>query len=116
MLKPGGIAVLTVPNRVSAYHVARSTYEGLRRSARRLRSPGAERPSEHRCVPWRLDRELELAGLRTVDSAACNFIFFPAKELAPTVSDALNRRLDFVRRWRIAPLLGAQYVVKARRG
>jgi hypothetical protein len=67
------------------------------------------------CLPWSLDRQLESAGLPKVDSAACNFIFFPLKELSSELSDSLNRALNPIARWRAARLLGAQYIVKARR-
>lgn len=116
VLKPGGIAVFTLPNRASSYHLARSLYEGLRGTARRLQG----RPRQagwvpNRCLPWAFDRELERAGLEPIESAACNFVFFPLKELRPALSDSLNRVLDPLARWRLARLLGAQYVVKARR-
>lgn len=117
VLKPGGIAVFTLPNRASSYHLAGSFYEGVRSMARRLR--GRPRPAgcvPNRCLPWAFDRELERAGLEPVESAACNFIFFPLKEWRPALSDSLNRALDPLARWRLARLLGAQYVVKARRG
>ncbi|HYX63260.1 MAG TPA: class I SAM-dependent methyltransferase [Burkholderiales bacterium] len=116
VLRPGGVAVFTVPNRASSYHVARAAHEALRRGVRRLRGRALPRPFEHNpCVPWALDRELEQAGLRKVDSAACNFIFFPLKELRPELSDSVNRALHPMARWFLARFLGAQYVVKARR-
>lgn len=116
VLKPGGTAVLTVPNRVSAYHAARSAWEMARGAARRLRRRAAPQPTlPNRCVPWALDRELARAGLEPVESAACNFVFFPLKELAPTLSDSLNRALHPMARSPLARVLGAQYVVKARR-
>jgi ubiquinone/menaquinone biosynthesis C-methylase UbiE len=116
VLKPGGTAVLTVPNRVSAYHVARAAWDMARGAARRLRqrpAPGGSAPN--RCVPWALDRELARAGLQPVERAACNFIFFPLHELRPGLSDALNRALHPLARRPLARVLGAQYVVKARR-
>lgn len=116
VLKPGGVAVFTVPNRASAYHLGRSAYEALRPLARRLRRLPPATRFVHLCGPWSLDRQLGDAGLRKVDSAACNFILFPLKELKPELSDSLSRALSPIARWRVARLLGAQYVVKARRG
>jgi ubiquinone/menaquinone biosynthesis C-methylase UbiE len=116
VLKPGGVAVLTVPNRVSSYHLGRAAYVALRHTARTLRGrPPATEPQPHLCLPWLLDRELARAGLQKEDSAACNFVFFPLKELQPRLSDWLNRALDPMARRSFARLLGAQYVVKARR-
>jgi ubiquinone/menaquinone biosynthesis C-methylase UbiE len=114
VLAPGGVAVLTLPNRASAYHFARSGYFALRSLERRLRGRGPVEPVPHnRCVPWKFDRELAEAGLRKVQSRACNFIFFPLQELAPRASESLNRALEPLAPSAVAPLLGAQYVVKA---
>jgi ubiquinone/menaquinone biosynthesis C-methylase UbiE len=114
VLAPGGVVVLTLPNRASTYHIARSAYMGLRATGRRLLGRGASTGVSHnRCVPWRLDRELAATGLRKVESQACNFIFFPLQELLPRTSEALNRALMPLARSSIAPLVGAQYIVKA---
>jgi ubiquinone/menaquinone biosynthesis C-methylase UbiE len=111
VLKPGGQAVLTVPNQASAYHVARSGYLTCRRLVGGRRTPSVARPR----VPWTLDRALADAGLRKVESRACNFIFFPLKELHERASDALNRALTPLCRSAVAPFLGAQYIVKAQK-
>ena len=114
VLAPGGVAVLAVPNRASAYHVARRGYLALRSVDRQLRGRSAPVGVPHnRCVPWELDRELADAGLRKVESQACNFIFFPLQELLPRASESLNRALMPLAPSAVAPLLGAQYLVKA---
>jgi ubiquinone/menaquinone biosynthesis C-methylase UbiE len=114
VLVPGGVVVLTLPNRASAYHVARSGYAALRSLERQLRGRVApESVAHNRCVPWKFDRELTDAGLRKVQSQACNFMFFPLQELLPRVSDRLNRALTPLAPSAVAPLLGAQYIVKA---
>ncbi len=73
--------------------------------------PNPARP----CLPWALDRQLAGLGMRKIESQACNFIFFPLKELHERACDALNRALTPLSRLAIAPLLGAQYVVKAQK-
>ena len=116
VLRPGGIAVLALPNRASAYHVARGAYARLRSFERRLR--GRRTPyglAHNRCVPWRFDGELSDAGLQKLESRACNFMFFPLQELAPQFADSLNRALVPIADAWFAPLLGAQYIVKAQR-
>ena len=116
VLKPGGTAVFTIPNGASAYHVARAAYERVRGGVGRLLRRA--RPAEYtpnRCLPWRIDRQLRRCGLEPVESAACNFVFFPLKELHPVLSDSLNRALHPLARRRPARWLGAQYLVKARR-
>jgi ubiquinone/menaquinone biosynthesis C-methylase UbiE len=112
VLKPGGHVVLTVPNRASAYHMARAAYLGARRLVGRPRRTAYPALP---CLPWELDRDLDAAGLRKVASAACNFIFFPLRELHERASEALNRALAPMSRLPIAPLLGAQYIVKAQK-
>jgi len=116
VLKPGGVAVLTAPNRASAYHLARGAYVSLRRLARRALGRRSMPGMAHNpCVPWTLDRQLVTAGLRKEASRACNFIFFPLKELHDGASHALNRALVPLAASAVAPLLGAQYLVKARK-
>ena len=73
------------------------------------------RMAHNRCVPWQFDRELERAGLVKVASRACNFMFFPLQELAPGIADSLNRMLLRFSAARFAPLIGAQYIVKAKK-
>jgi SAM-dependent methyltransferase len=116
VLRPGGVAVLSLPNRASAYHAARSLYGKLRGLERRLRGrPSPLELSHNPCVPWRFDRELRAVGLRKLQSRACNFIFFPLQELLPRASHSLNRSLVPLSASPVAPLLGAQYLVKTRK-
>ncbi|MBV9361891.1 MAG: class I SAM-dependent methyltransferase [Betaproteobacteria bacterium] len=116
VLKPGGIAVIALPNRASAYHVARDAWSKLRAFERRLRGRRAPYSLAHnRCVPWQFDRELANAGLVKDASRACNFMFFPLQELAPGIADSLNRVLLRFTAARFAPLIGAQYIVKAKK-
>ena len=116
VLAPGGVAIITLPNRASAYHVARSGYDALRSLERRLRGRHVPQGLPHnRCVPWKFDRELAQAGLRKIQSQACNFIFFPLRDVAPRASESLNRVLEPLAASPLAPLLGAQYIVKAER-
>ena len=113
VLAPGGIAVLTVPNRASAYHLTRSAWLAARSLGRRLRGRSHRLGVAHnRCVPWKLDRELAAAGLAKLECRACNFIFFPLQEILPRASDSLNRALLPLAASPLAPLLGAQYIVK----
>jgi ubiquinone/menaquinone biosynthesis C-methylase UbiE len=110
-LRNGGIAVLTVPSRVSAYHMVRESYDKARAFARR--APGGKGwVPVYRCIPWRLDRQLAQAGLRKLESRACNFIFFPLHEKLPRASLALNRRLAPLGGSPLGLFLGAQYIVK----
>jgi ubiquinone/menaquinone biosynthesis C-methylase UbiE len=116
LLRRGGIAVLTVPNRAAEYRLARSAFEAVRQAARRIAGrPPRNSPATNPCLPWQLDRQLERAGLRKVEGRFCNFIFFPLHELHPGASDALNRRLTRLSNSLAGPLLGSQYVVKVQK-
>jgi len=116
VLKPGGIAVIALPNRASAYHVARDAWRALRTLERRLRGRRAPyRMAHNRCVPWQFDRDLQRAGLTKVASRACNFMFYPLQEIVPGIADSLNRALLRFSAARLAPLIGAQYIVKAKK-
>jgi ubiquinone/menaquinone biosynthesis C-methylase UbiE len=116
VLRPGGVAVVAVPNRRSAYHLSRRAVGAVRRGVKRLlrRAP---RATEHlvynRCVPAQLDAEIERAGFRKAEGRCCNFIFYPLHELHPGASLALNRRLGSVVRPPLDVWLGTQYLVKA---
>jgi ubiquinone/menaquinone biosynthesis C-methylase UbiE len=113
VLQTGGHIILTVPNRASAYHVARSSYLKARQV---LGVPRRTAYSGNPCVPWSLDRELAIAGMDKVASTACNFIFFPLREMSERLSNVVNSGLAPLSRWPMgAQVLGAQYVVKARR-
>jgi SAM-dependent methyltransferase len=110
-LRNGGIAVLTVPNRVSVYHIAREGYDRARSFAGRA-GGGQGSVTVNRCIPWRLDRQLARAGLRKLESRVCNFIFFPLHEKLPRASLALNRRLASLSGSPLGLFLGTQYTVK----
>ena len=110
VLRRGGHVILTVPNRTSAYHLARSSYLNMRRL---LGRPRGTAMAVHPCIPWSLNRQLAAAGMDKVRSSACNFIFFPLKEVSERVSSAVSSRLAPLSRTPLAPLLGAQYIVKA---
>jgi ubiquinone/menaquinone biosynthesis C-methylase UbiE len=116
LLRRGGVAVLTVPNRAAAYRVARGAFARVRRVARQVAGrPPTRTPVTNPCLPWQLDRQLERAGLRKIEGRFCNFIFFPLHELHSGASEALNRSLTGLSDSPLGPLVGTQYVVKVRK-
>ena len=116
VLRPGGVAVLSVPNRASAYHGSRRATGAVRSFIKRLLKR-APRPSErfitNRCVPAALDDKLARAGFHKIEGRYCNFIFHPLHELHAGASMAINRRLTALGQPPLAGFLGSQYVVKA---
>jgi ubiquinone/menaquinone biosynthesis C-methylase UbiE len=118
VLRRGGVAVLAVPNRASAYHRSQHVTAKARSLAKRLlgRAPRAsERFFTNRGVPAGLDRALERAGFEKVEDRYCNFIFHPLHELHAGASMAVNRRLTALGQPPLARWLGSQYIVKARK-
>lgn len=115
LLRPGGVAVLATPNRMSAYHRSVRASNAIRHVAKRLLRRAA-RPSENfvtnRCVPALLDQALERAGFEKLDGRYCNFIFHPLYELHPRASLAINRRLSALAHVPFASFVGSQYIVK----
>ena len=106
VLKPGGVAVLTVPRRRSPYHLAMGFF-------RKKKTQDA--PAANRCVPRELDQLAAQAGFRKVEGRGCNFIFFPLYDVLPRASDALNRRLSSLSATPLGVPLGSQYVLKLRK-
>jgi hypothetical protein len=105
-----------VPNRAALYRLTRGAFSAVREVARHVagRRPRPT-PATNPCLPWQLDRQLERAGLRKIESRYCNFILFPLHELHSGASDALNRRLTGLSSSSLGPLLGSQYVVKVQK-
>jgi ubiquinone/menaquinone biosynthesis C-methylase UbiE len=118
VLRPGGIVVLAVPNRRSAYRTCRRVADRARNGVKRLLRQ-APRASEsfrwNPCVPARLDDELREAGFEKAAGRYCNFIFYPLHDLHARASLALNRALSRIAPVAAASWLGAQYVVAARK-
>jgi ubiquinone/menaquinone biosynthesis C-methylase UbiE len=73
VLRPGGTAVVSVPNRACAYHFVR----GMADFARGLAGRSCEPVYVNRCIPRRLREELEAQGFRVLESRVCKFICYP---------------------------------------
>jgi ubiquinone/menaquinone biosynthesis C-methylase UbiE len=118
VLRPGGVVVLALPNRASAYRRCRLLADRARRTVKRLlgRAPcGTEHFHWNPCIPARLDEELRRAGFVRAAGRYCNFIFYPLHDWHARASLALNRTLSRIAPAALRPWLGAQYVVKARK-
>jgi len=114
VLKPSGTLALTVPSRVSAFRLSKRACE-LAADAikgRPLRPALTGAPGENRCVPWRLDRQLERSGFEKRESGFCNFVVYPLCERAPVLSDRINRALSWLSATPLG-IAGNQYVLKA---
>ena len=116
VLKPGGMAVITIPTRICPYEIVAQTVAPLYRFAKRLlrRSRGGAGGRTNRCFPWRLGRQLKAGGLIKTARAHCNFVFFPLLEVLPRFSAILNRCLMPLSRVPLLNWAGRQYIVRCR--
>ncbi len=115
MLRPGGVAVLALPNRASAFHRAQFATAKVRALLKRIlgRPPRAsERFVTNRSTPRQVDDALARAGFQKLEERYCNFIFHPLHELHAGASLAINRRLTALGQPPLARWLGSQYIVK----
>ena len=70
VLRPHGLAVITVPNRLHPRHVAQEALQLAKRAAGR----SVEAPP-NRCIPWQLKGLLERQGLRVAARRYCGTQF-----------------------------------------
>jgi ubiquinone/menaquinone biosynthesis C-methylase UbiE len=123
VLKKGGAAVLTVPNKLSPFMMLDvSVYWALRFSGAILEQLGIfriflgrerlNRTSEHNhYVPFSFDSKLEDHGLRVVEFSYCSFGSFVVSQSIP-FSVAFSKFFERFRRNRVLGLLGLNYIVK----
>jgi SAM-dependent methyltransferase len=126
VLRPGGVAVVTVPNRCSPFNAVDRTVYGLRRVGGRLLDAVGlfaalrGRPREraiyrHRAFrPGELDRAMARLGLVGEDWRFCGFGSFALNTLVPGAV-ALSRALMRFRRHRVLGLLGGTYIIQGRK-
>ena len=124
VLRPGGLLVLSVPSRISPYHITHDVAQAtvwrawravkpiLRRGAPATSAPGMRR---HRCIPWRLRSELARCGLAPERDAYTDFRVYPFDWLWPRADRALSELLKRMSVVRVVACTGCQYMVSARR-
>ena len=125
VLRPGGLLVLSIPNRISPYHITHGVAQATVWRAWRAMKPMLRRPRSatpftpavrpHRCIPWRLRAELVRCGLTPERDAYTNFLVYPLDLLWPRANRALSRLLTRMSVVRIVACTGCQYMVAARR-
>ncbi len=118
VLRPGGVAVLAVPNRASVFHRSQFVTAKARALVKRMlgRPPRAsERFVTNRSTPRQIDDALARAGFKKLEGRYCNFILHPLHELHAGASLAINRRLTALGRPPFARWLGSQYIVRVQK-
>jgi SAM-dependent methyltransferase len=118
VLKPGGVAIVTVPNRLSPYRWwQRTVYRGFRAVVNRARGgrvPPEVAHRENTEGSWR--RLMEASGFRVTDVVYYNFMLalFPLDRILRSAAVALSRHLEGLCRGRLRRL-GTGFIVKAAR-
>jgi SAM-dependent methyltransferase len=126
VLRPGGVAVFSIPSRVSPHHVASilafNAAGPLWRLAKRLLGRGGAtavpRVPEHRrnlCVPGQFRMALRRHGFDIEMSAHSNFTVFPLDRLWPAGNLRIAAALERYSRSVLVGWIGAQYLVSARK-
>ena len=125
VLRPGGLLVLSIPNRISPYHIAHNVAQAtfwrawrvMKPMFRRHRSETASAPAMPRntCIPWRVRAELARCGLAPERDAYTSFQVYPLDLVWPRANRAVSRMLTAMSSLRIVACTGCQYMVAARR-
>lgn len=84
VLKPGGLAIIALPSRISLYNVTYQTvYHTLGAAKRTLKSIAGKKPSlragvnRNLCIPWKFRALLRSHGLIPERSAYSNYFVYP---------------------------------------
>ena len=123
VLRPGGLAVFSIPSRISPYYlttqisdlVVGPSWRALKRLAGRR--PPPSRPtlghSPNSCVPWEFRRLLRQFGMEPHQSAFSNFFVHPLDRISPASHDRLAGFLERFSSSAIIGWTGSQYLVSA---
>lgn len=116
VLRPGGIAVFSIPNGISPYHLTRGMAFGLWRLGKTLMGrPPSRPPKRHMAVPRRFRQVLDEAGLEPLPNAYCAFFVFPLDMIAPRAHAKAAAALEGLTNIPLVAWTGAQYMVSARK-
>lgn len=123
VLRPGGLLVLSIQNRISPYYmthaVANATvwraWRAVKPMLRRRAMVFTPEARRHLCIPWRLRAELARCGLAPERDAYTNFLVYPFDWLWPRANRALSRLLTRMSVIRAVASTGCQYMVAARK-
>lgn len=115
-LKRGGQAIITIPNKVCPYRIASrfasTTYKLMKCCIGIRKRSDKQHLLVNHCSSRNLDKVIAEAGFEKVDSAFCNFAFYPLDRIFPKLSLFLNKKIGVFSKSRWLGWLGTQYVIK----
>jgi SAM-dependent methyltransferase len=123
ILRPGGLAIFSVPTKISlqrlSFRLCNSTAIPLWRLVKRLMGRksqgGALSRQWNRCVPWKLRRLLRTRGLTPVISAYSGFFVFPLEHVSPAAHLKLFTTMEPFAGFPPVRWMYSQYLVSARK-
>jgi SAM-dependent methyltransferase len=126
VLRPGGLAILSIPSRISPYYISRDlAYTALGpawKSLKRLAGVQPPPPSArippyraNRCIPWRLRSAFREKGLALEQSAFSHFLVFPFDPFWPAASLRIAAFLERFSSSRLLGWIGCQYLLASRK-
>ena len=123
ILRPGGLAVISLPTRISldrlSYNLIHATVVPLWRAVKRLR--GKRTPNHaalrhwNRCNPSELDALVRQHGFRREDSAYSGFLLFPLGQVWPKTEYRLFSLMERLSKSRMLGWTLSQYLISARK-
>jgi SAM-dependent methyltransferase len=123
ILRPGGIAIISVPTRISldrlSIRLFNLTVVPVWRTIKRLvgkRTSGQPLGRRwNRCIPWQVPELLRKHGFQPERTAYSGFLLFPLGQLWPTVEYRLFVLMERFSKSRILGWTLSQYLVSARK-
>jgi SAM-dependent methyltransferase len=126
VLRPGGLAILSIPSRISPYYVTHDVahaslgpiWRSLKRWAGIQPVPESGQVPRHRrrlCVPWTLRSMLRERGLIPEQSAFSRFLLFPLDRVWPGASARVEGWLERYSSSRTVGWIGCQYLLASRK-
>jgi ubiquinone/menaquinone biosynthesis C-methylase UbiE len=123
VLRPGGVAIISLPTRISLDRLSSSLFNltaiPLWRAIKRLmgkRTSGQPVSRRwNRCIPWRIPALLRKHGLNPEHSAYSGFLLFPLGHLWPVAEFRLFLWMERFSKSRVLGLTLSQFLVSARK-
>jgi ubiquinone/menaquinone biosynthesis C-methylase UbiE len=126
VLRPRGLAVFSIPNRISPYHLAYRSATSLchaikpvsrmwRSSDQNVKARYAFQSHWNSCIPWWFRKLLSNEGLEPQQDSYSSFFVFPLDRIWPAANDWLVTALEYFRQVPLLSWTASQYMVSVRK-